>query len=191
MTDMITRVPLLIRRPGCPSGHRVNTPTQSFDIFPTILDYENIKLRYAQFGVSLKPQIQGAAGDPERAAYCEGGYDVWEPWCFEPDCFDGSYLAHPMVEGTDYYPRDIQQQEAPDTVCRVVMQRYKDWKLVVRTNGQNEMYNMVKDPWEAHNLYNCPQYKEIQDKLSGRLLKWLIGCSDVVPVEGRGIQRNL
>ena len=33
--------------------------TQSFDIFPTILDYENIKLHYAQFGVSLRPQVEG------------------------------------------------------------------------------------------------------------------------------------
>ncbi len=186
MTDMITRVPLIIRRPGCPGGHRVSTPTQSFDIFPTILDYENVKLHYAQFGVSLKPQIEGAPGDSERAAYSEGGYDVREPWCFEPECFKGTYLESPQIEGTDYYPKCLQQQEAPDTVCRVVMQRYKDWKLMVRTNGQNELYNMKDDPWEAHNLYGKPEYKKIQDELTQKMLTWLIDTSDVVPIEGRG-----
>lgn len=186
MTDMVTRVPLIIRRPGCPGGHRVSTPTQSFDIFPTILDYEHVKLHYAQFGVSLRPQIEGAPGDAERAAYCEGGYDVREPWCFEPECFKGTYLEAPQIEGTDYYPKCLQQQEEPDTVCRVVMQRYKDWKLMVRTNGPNELYNMKDDPWEAHNLYGKPEYKEIQDQLTQKMLTWLIDTSDVVPIEGRG-----
>ena len=186
MTDMVTRVPLIIRRPDCPGGHRVSTPTQSFDIFPTILDYENIKLHYAQFGVSLRPQVEGAPGDSERAAYCEGGYDVREPWCFEPECFRGTYLEAPQTEGTDYYPKCLQQQEEPDTVCRVVMQRYKDWKLMVRTNGQNELYNMKDDPWEAHNLYGNPEYKQVQDQMTQKMLAWLIDTSDVVPIEGRG-----
>ena len=186
MTDMITRVPLIIRRPGCPGGQRIAAPTQSFDILPTVLDYENVKLHYAQFGVSLRPQLEGAPGNTERAAYCEGGYDVREPWCFEPECFKGTYLEHPQVEGTDYYPKCLQQQEQPDTVCRVIMQRYKDWKLMIRTNGQNELYNMKEDPWEAHNLYGKPEYAQIQNELTQKMLNWLINTSDVVPVEGRG-----
>lgn len=186
MTDMITRVPLIIRRPGCPGGQRICTPTQSFDIFPTILDYEEIRLNYFQFGVSLRPQIEGASGDEERAAYCEGGYDTHEPWCFEPECFKGTYLEFPLVEGTDYYPKCVQQQEEPDTVCRVVMQRYKQWKQVVRTNGQNELYNMEKDPGEFHNLFGQPEYEEIRQQLTQKMLEWLIHTSDVVPVEGRG-----
>lgn len=186
MTDMITRVPLIIRRPGCLGGQRIHTPTQSFDILPTILDYENIKVNYLQFGVSLRPQVEGAPGDVERAVYCEGGYDTHEPWCFEPECFKGTYLEHPQVEGTDYYPKCLQQQEEPDTVCRVIMQRYKQWKLMVRTNGQNELYNMATDPLEADNLYGQPEYAKIQNEMTQKLLNWLIHTSDVVPIEGRG-----
>ena len=171
MTDMVTRVPLIIRRPDCPGGHRVSTPTQSFDIFPTILDYENIKLHYAQFGVSLRPQVEGAPGDSERAAYCEGGYDVREPWCFEPECFRGTYLEAPQIEGTDYYPKCLQQQEEPDTVCRVVMQRYKDWKLMVRTNGQNELYNMKDDPSETTNVE--AEHPEIVSRLRALMAKYV------------------
>lgn len=186
MADMLTRVPLIIRRPGCPGGQRVSTPTQSFDIFPTILDYEDIRLNYLQFGVSLRPQIEGAPGDAERAVYCEGGYDTHEPWCFEPACFRGTYLDHPQAEGTDYYPKCLQQQEEPDTVCRVVMQRYQQWKLMIRTNGQNELYNMEEDPTEAHNLYGQPEYGKVQQLLTQKMLDWLIHTSDVVPMEGRG-----
>ena len=41
--------------------------------------YPPVKDEDAQFGISLKPQLEGAPGDGERAAYCEGGYDVREP----------------------------------------------------------------------------------------------------------------
>ena len=183
MTDMITRVPLIIRRPGGAKNHRVHTPTQSIDILPTILDYEGISLNYQQFGVSLKPQIEGAAGDAERAAYTEGGYDAHEPWCFEPTCFKGTYLDFPQVEGTDYYPKCRQQQEVPDSVCRVLMQRYKNWKLVVRTNGQNELYDMDKDPAENHNLYGQEKFKEIENQLTQKMLEWMIHSADVVPMD--------
>ena len=185
MSDMVTRVPLIIRRPGCPGGHRVTTPVQSFDIMPTILDYEDVEVDFAHFGVSLRKQIEGAPGDAERAAYCEGGYDTREPYCFEPLCFKGSHLDHPQVEGTDYYPKCLQQQEAPESVCRVTMQRYKEWKLVVRTDGQNELYNMKKDPMEEHNLYGMPEYHELCWQLERKMLRWLIHTSDVPPIKGR------
>lgn len=104
--------------------------------------------------------------------------------------------GHPLVrtpnidalaaEGTDYYPKCLQQQEEPDTVCRVVMQRYQQWKLMVRTNGQNELYNMEEDPEEAHNLYGKPEYGKVQQQLTQKMLDWLIHTSDVVPMEGRG-----
>lgn len=141
MTDMLTRVPLIIRRPG----------------------------------------------DVTRAAYCEGGYDTHEPWCFEPECFKGSVLEQPLVAGSLYYPKFLQQQEQPDTVCRVVMQRYKEWKLIVRTNGQNELYHMEDDPLEAKNLYGQPGYANVQNRLTQKMLNWLIHTSDVVPIEGRDL----
>lgn len=185
MSDMITRVPLIIRRPGSKPGQVIKTPTQSFDIFPTILDFENIKVNYKHFGVSLRPQLEGEPGDTERVAYCEGGYDTREPYCFEPVCFIGTPLDRPQVEGTDYYPKCLQQQEKPETVCRVVMQRYQDWKIIIRTDNQNELYNMKEDPWETENLYGKNAYKEIQQTLTYKMLSWLIHTSDVVPIEGR------
>ncbi|MBE6017015.1 MAG: DUF4976 domain-containing protein [Lachnospiraceae bacterium] len=185
MSDMVTRVPLIIRRPGAPEGLRISTPVQSFDMLPTILDYENVKLDYLQFGVSLKPQIEGEPGDAERAVYTEGGYDTHEPWCFEPVCFYGTPLEFPIPEGTDYYPKVTQQQEEPDTVCRVTMQRYKNWKLVVRTNGQNELYDLEKDPLEMENLYGRPEIERLQTVLEQRMLSWLIHTADVVPITGR------
>lgn len=45
---------------------------------------------------------------------------------------------------------------------------------------------MEKDPGEFHNLFGQPEYEEIRQQLTQKMLEWLIHTSDVVPVEGRG-----
>lgn len=189
MDDMITRVPLIISRPGAPAGLRVNTLTQSNDIMPTVCDFENVEILHDQFGVSLRAQVEGAAGDAERAVYCEGGYDEREPQCFEPVCFYDWPLPDDGVERRGfsplYYPKGDQQQERPKTVCRVLMQRYKNWKLNIRTNGQNELYDMENDPREFVNLYGNADYAGIQNELTLKALTWLVHTSDVTPRRGR------
>ena len=182
MDDMLTRVPLIIRRPGCTGGHRVSELTQSFDIFPTVLDFEGIQIRHDQFGVSLRRQVEGAAGDPARVVYCEGGYDTREPHCFEgTNVFPYTILNFP---GGDYYPKMQQQQKKPESVCRVVMQRDERYKLNVRTNGENEFYDMQEDPLEYKNLYNSPEHQTLINEKTKQMLTWLIHTSDVVPWEG-------
>lgn len=180
MDDMLTRVPLIIRRPGCPRGHVINTPTQSIDIFPTIFDFEGLRIKHPQFGISLKEQVEGKGGDAGRAVYCEGGYDSWEPHCFEGTPL---YSIHAAV-GSTYYPKMRQQQEMPETVCRTIMQRDDRYKLVVRTNGENELYDMEQDPLEERNLYNDKAYGGLIAQLEKKLFLWLFSTSDATPYEG-------
>ena len=180
MDDDLTKVPLIIRRPGCPGGHRVKELTQTFDIFPTICEWEDIRIRHDQFGVSLARQVEGAAGDPERVVFCEGGYDEREPHCFEGT----PRFRFFMVPRSIYYPKMIQQQEEPKSVCRTVMMRTQRYKLTVRTDGDNELYDMEQDPSELHNLYQEPGMAGTVNELKSRMLTWLIGTSDTVPWEG-------
>lgn len=180
MDDDLTKVPLLIRRPGGARGHRVGELTQTFDVFPTILDWEGVPIRHDQFGVSLREQVQGAPGNPQRRVYCEGGYDQREPHCFE-----GTKGFLQFAEpGNLYYPKMIQQQERPESVCRTAMLRDSRWKLVVRTNGEQELYDMEQDPRELRNLYGLPEYRETARRLEQELLRWFLHTSDVVPWEG-------
>jgi len=179
MDDMLTRVPLIIRRPGCPGGQRVKELTQSIDIFPTIFDCENLQIPWDQFGISLKPQLEGAPGDPDRIVWCEGGYDTREPQCFE----GGAWSAMFMKPGAIYYPKMIQQQEIPESVCRTVMLREKRYKLNIRTNGEHELYDMLEDPQEYRNLYSDPACAGIISELREKMLLWMINTSDVVPWE--------
>lgn len=180
LDDMLTRVPLIIRRPGAPKNHRVSALSQSIDIFPTVFDYEGLKIRHDQFGVSLRDEVEGSFGNNSRVVYSEGGYDTREPQCFEhvglPDI-----AKQIMHEGTVYYPKFEQQEKSPESLCRTVMRRDRNMKIIVRTNGENEMYDMVNDPQEYHNLYLDPSYKGLFMELSFDMLNWLIHTSDVVP----------
>lgn len=179
MDDDLTRVPLIIRAPGCKAGHRVQELTETFDVMPTICDLSDIAVKHDHFAHSLKEQLYGAPGDPDRIVYCEGGYDTREPHCFEGTPNFAMFLK----EKTIYYPKMMQQQKDPDSVCRVVMARDKRYKLNIRTNGQNELYDMEKDPDELVNLYYNPAYAGLVGELQLRTLTWMVHTSDVVPWE--------
>lgn len=133
-----------------------------------------------QFGVSLKNQVDGQKGDLERVVWCEGGYDVREPHCFEGGVLD-SVFSHP---GSIYYPKMAQQQNDPISVCRGTMMRNARFKLNVRTSGDNELYDMIADPTELDNLYYDPAYADVVAGMEKEMLVWLMGTSDVVPWEG-------
>ncbi len=180
LDEMLTHVPLIIRRPGGVKGHRVTSPTQSIDIFPTVMDWEGLDIGWDQFGVSLRPQTEGAEGDEDRVVYAEGGYNIREPHCFEGTA---AYAAL-MVDGTRYYAKMLQQQEAPDTVCRSVMRRDGRYKFIFRTNGEGELYDMQADPKEYVNLYNDPDFAPLRARLTEETLRWLVDTSDTVPHEG-------
>ncbi len=178
MDDDLTKVPFIIRRPGCPAGHRVKELTQTFDMMPTVCDWEHIRIRHDQFGVSLKEQVGGAAGDPNRAAYCEGGYDVREPHCFEGTPSYPPILSNP---GSIYYPKLAQQQRQPESVARTVMIRTPEYKMNVRTSGDNELYDMRADPLERKNVYGEAENVALVGRLQAQMLDWMIRTSDVVP----------
>lgn len=180
LDDDLTHVPLIIRRPGCKAGHRVKELTQTFDIFPTICDWEGIEIKHDQFGISLAEQVAGAPGDPSRAVYCEGGYDSREPHCFE------GTAAYAVLNkpGNMYYPKMAQQQNDPESVCRAVMMRDSQYKLCIRTSGDNELYDMQADPDELRNLYQETDYQPLIHEMQAKMLTFMIHTSDVVPWEG-------
>jgi choline-sulfatase len=177
--DDITKVPLIIRAPGYAKGHRVKALTQTFDVFPTLFDLEGLEIRHDQFGVSLKPQLQGAEGDMDRTVYCEGGYDTREPHCFEGTPNFRMF----MQQGSIYYPKMMQQIHDPVSVSRGTMMRDGRYKLNVRTNGDNELYDMEADPNELRNLIHDPAHAERIAQMQSRMLTWLMHTSDVVPWE--------
>jgi choline-sulfatase len=90
------------------------------------------------------PQAGGGAGDPERAAFCEGGDNIYEPQCFENN------ITNPQEI---YYPKEHLQVTHPEMTSRAAMVRTHTHKLILRPGGQSELYAYNEDPNELHNLH--------------------------------------
>ena len=179
LDDTMTRVPLLIRWPGNRAGHVVREPVELFDLMATLLELAGIEARHTHFGRSLLPQLNGDTGDPERAVYAEGGYDLHEPHCFEGRANQGALLD----PGHIYYPKLLQQQECPRSVCRAVMMRTLDHKLIRRPGGVSELYDLQEDPRELCNVYDEPRFAALRASMESRMLEWVIHTADVTPLD--------
>jgi len=81
-----------------------------------------------------------------------------------------------------YYLKGLQQQEHPESICRAVMMRTLDYKLVRHPLGVSELYDLRTDPRELHNVYADPVYAAIRNQMEAGLLDWTIRTADVVPV---------
>jgi arylsulfatase A-like enzyme len=177
MDDCLTRIPMVVRTPECSSGHVVREPVECFDIMPTTLELAGTESTHVHFARSMTPQLDGAAGDPGRAVFAEGGYDPQEPHCFEGKPEDGAITDPEHI----YYPKCRQQQDSPESVCRATMIRTGTHKLVRRPGDVHELYDLVSDPQELQNVYDQPGFAHIQRELEGRMLDWYVRTADAVP----------
>jgi choline-sulfatase len=178
--DVITRVPLIVRAPGCAAGHSVDEPVELFDVMATTLDLAQVEARHTHFARSLVPQLRGASGDPSRAVFTEGGYGRNEPHCFEGRPERDQFARD---ERNIYYPKGKVQQEHPESVSRAVAVRTATHKLVFRPAGTCELYDLKSDPRELVNLYHDETLAHVRRDLHDRLLDWHILTSDVTPFD--------
>lgn len=172
MDDCLTSVPLIIRTPGGARGHVVDGVTQLYDVMATCLDLAGVRARHTHFAHSLVPQMRGAPGNPRSVGFVEGGYNVYEPECFE---------NLPLKPEHIYYPKIRLQNDQPETITRATMIRTVDYKLVLRPDGVNEFYDLRKDPRELQNVYGHQTYAAHQAGLQQAMLDWYIRTSDVTP----------
>lgn len=180
LDDTLTRVPFVVRTPGGARGHTVAEPIEAFDMMATVLELAEIEPQHTHFARSLVPQLEGAAGDPDRAAFADGGYATFEPRCFE-GFEDGS--SSDWTPEFIYYPKGQQQQDHPLSVCRSTMIRTQDAKLIYRPEGVSELYDLTADPQELTNRYGDAAYADLQQGLTMRLLDHCIQTSDTTPWE--------
>lgn len=187
LDDDLTHVPLIISTPGGKAGHRVRECVELQDIVPTTAEIAGYELTHTQFGRSLVDQLHGAAGDPDRAAFAEGGYD--QPGDHVAFEHHGGYEGHKGFDAkpaiTDpnhiYFPKTHQQEMQPESICRSVMVRTMEHKLIHRNKDICELYDLKNDPTESVNLIDDPAYANVQSQLTKRLFAWMLDTSDVMP----------
>ena len=171
---VLEHIPLIARVPGAKQGHVSSEIVELYDVMATVLELAGIEAQHTHFARSLMPQLRGGAGDPARAAYCEGGYNDYEPQSFEP-------MSDFQSPANIYYPKVKLQNDRPETITRATMIRTREYKLVSRPDGVSELYDLQKDPRELQNVYGERSYAGQQEQLHKRMLDWYIRTADVAP----------
>ena len=169
LEDCLTHVPLMARVPGGAAGHVVEEMVELFDLMPTMLGLAGAQARHTHFARNLVPQLAGAAGDPGRAAFAEGGYNPYEPQAFEP-----------LIRGL-YGPKTQLQNQDPSTVSRCAAIRTATHRLIARPGGQSELYDLGGDP--TANRIDDPAQAVAKDALKDRLLAWFTITAAAPPVD--------
>ena len=182
-SDLMTRVPLLVKAPGNKAGHVVEGPVEMFDLMASVMELAGLSTGHTHFAKSFVPQLGGEAEDRERLVFAEGGYET-----FEPHAFGGQWDPQKAARDGIYFPKGTMQQEVPESVCRTTMLRSLDHKLVRRTSGQNELYDLRDDPRELNNRIDDPGMRSVKADLESSMLDWFMETSDTVPV-GRDPRR--
>jgi len=176
--DVMTRVPLFIRAPGCKAGHVVTAPTETLDIMATVLDFAGVPARHTHSSHSLKAQVFGAEGDLDRAVFTEAGYNEDEGHCREGR---GRFDDFIRDEKGAYYPQTMHLRKNPRDLCRSVGMRTLSHKLIRRPDDVSELFDLQKDPLETRNVYDESAYRDVRAALNERMLTWLIRTSDTIP----------
>jgi choline-sulfatase len=171
LEDCLTHVPLIGRVPGGKAGVVAEDIVELYDLMQTALDLAGTQANHTHFARSLVPQLTGGAGDPNRAAFSEGGYNVYEPQCF------------PFGAGGMYEGKQKLQNEEPRSVSRSSMVRTRTHKLIVRPQGESELYSYADDPQERQNLYGDRSVAAVQVELQSKLLDHYIDTTGIAPAD--------
>lgn len=172
LEDPLTHVPVIASVPGLRPGGSSEEIIELFDVMATCLELAGTRANHTHFARSLMPQLRGLPGDKARCAFAEGGYNLYEPQCFENDDTDPTSI---------YYPKEHLETSRPETITRVAMIRTPDYKLIHRPQGQSELYVYADDPNELNNRFGESRFASLQAELQSRLLSWYVNTTGIAP----------
>eukprot|EP01084_Bolivina_argentea_P016630 31102_1 len=181
LDDVMINIPLIGKLPGSKVKNiHIKAPTESFDIFETILEVANINRTFVTFAHSLMDQfMNGYEGDLSRNVYSEGGFhyrNVLFP-CGSDHICDPKNI---------YYPKNAEQVMNNGTGCpRSVMIRNLNYKIVYRKKPFiSEFYDVINDPIEKNNLWDTTDANllMIKSELLMNLTSWYLETADLVPI---------
>jgi N-sulfoglucosamine sulfohydrolase len=169
LTDGGIGVFLIMRGPRFPAGAVVDSLVSHIDIFPTICDLVGIDIPDFVQGTSLMPVVEGRVESVRDEIFAEGTYHAaYEPqrairtpkWKYVRR-FDGR--TNPVLPNVD----DSAGKEL------WIEHGWPAWLL-----EPEQLYDLVVDPNEAHNVIHEPENAEIAKELSSRLEQWMRDTGD-------------
>ncbi len=179
LTDVMTRVPMIVRGPGVAPGERRSDPCSLADFTPTVLALAGVAAEHAHPSRDLfAPRDERIA--PDEAVLSDGGFPTDQPHCFEGYYdFQRQAFADPHHL---YRPQADLHQQQPTSVCRSLSIRTWAHRLVYRQADTNELYDLKSDPLETVNRIDDAAYQRVRHQLEYRLFRQVALSSDATPM---------
>src|SRR5436190_22094278 len=158
MFEEAARVPWLIRLPGQTRQKMIPNPVSHIDFVPTLLDLL-VQSHHPQCGgKSLLPLINDATALPNTV------FLEWAP--NRTKVKKGSTLAR----------RGMIKRAVEESTRTLVSP--DGWKLCLRDNDSNELYNLKDDPFETRNLHSDAQYASVISRFATEIYRWQEATND-------------
>ncbi len=166
-------LPLEIRGPGIRGGQEIGAPVGWHDLMPTILDLAGLEIPASVDGRSLKPLLRGEAPADWRE-YMHGE-------CFH--FYHNTDETNTAPEGKHNYFFEKGCHYLTDGKMKYI------WYL---TSGKEQLFNVIEDHKEQHDLAGLPEYREELAAWRARLVRELEGreegfVEDGALVPGRSV----
>jgi N-sulfoglucosamine sulfohydrolase len=170
LTDRGLGVMLIVRGPGGFHGGRVNDALVSqIDIFPTLCELVGIEVPEHVQGRSLLPVVRGDARDVNETVFGELTYHA----AYDPQ--------RAVRTRRHKYVRRWGERDLPvlpnidDSPSKELLLQYG---LAETPRPREELYDLLFDPNEAHNLIGSPDHADVLAELRGRLGDWMRTTDD-------------
>lgn len=163
-------VSLVMRGPGEFSGGKViDAMVSQLDLFPTLCEVAGATPPEWLEGRSMMPLLRGEAQSIRDELFAEVNYHaVYEPKrCARTERW--KYIRHygdwhkPVVSNVD------------DSPSKDLWVKY-GWRD--QTVDREQLYDLVFDPHEAHNLIAAPSHGGVAEEMRGRLDRWMKATRD-------------
>lgn len=177
LDEIATRIPMQWSGPGIKASALPQDAHVSMaDIFPTICEIMDAPIPVDVQGRSLWPMLQGKAYPKKEfeSIYAEHGYGG--QFYTKKDGTD--YIAEGAITKTKYFFDELNTWTQSGFTKMV---RKGDWKIIFDMEGNGQLYNLKKDPYELNNLFNAKKYRDVKAELLQDLLKWEIATGDPMP----------
>jgi len=181
MSDYLTRIPMVWAGYGIDKHTSpIDAHVSITDIFPTICSVVGADIPIGVQGRSLWPMLTGKNYPADEFASIlvqrgYGGDNVTMANCPELTFESEGALNKDMVANFDELNSWTQSGTSR-------MLRKGDWKLIVDSHGNSELYNIIDDPAEINNLSGTKKYEHIGHELMADMLTWELKLQDPLPV---------
>ena len=177
LSELLTRVPLIMRGPGILPRGRVDEACVSLmDLFPTLC---------AMLGVEIPFGVQGKSFEPllKNTPYPKGEFDI----AYSENGFGGLYwddndgLTLPVEDATDAAYTRFDCLNTWTQCGQVRMVRKGNWKIQEDMNGEVYLYDLSTDPYELHNLADSAAHVNVLADMLRELAAAVLRAQDPLP----------